>query len=128
MNQKEINSKENLAQIKGPYVHGIKCGDFIFSTQIGNKADGSLAGDGIYEQTIQTLENIEICLKQEGASLSDIVKCTIFVMDMADFDELNKAYREKITGTPLPVRSCVQVAALYPGLKVEMEVIAYIGK
>lgn len=128
MNQKEINNEEKLAKIKGPYVHGIRCGDFIFSTQIGNKSDGSLAGDGIYEQTIQTLKNVEVCLGEEGATLEDVVKCTVFVTDMNDFEELNTAYRQIFKGRPLPVRSCVQVAALYPGLKVEMEIIAYIGK
>ncbi len=60
--------------------------------------------------------------------LEDIVKCTIFITDMNDFDELNEAYREMIKSSPMPVRSCVQVAGLHPGLKVEMEVIAYIGK
>jgi 2-iminobutanoate/2-iminopropanoate deaminase len=128
MNQKEINNKEKLAEIKGPYVHAMKCGDFIFSTQIGNRSDGILVGEGIYEQTIQTLKNVEICLNEAGAGLDDIVKCTIFVTDMNDFDELNRAYRQMFNGQPLPVRSCVQVAALYPGLKVEIEAIAYIGK
>jgi hypothetical protein len=48
MNQKEINNEEKLAKIKGPYVHAMRCGDFIYSTQIGNTSDGSLAGEGIY--------------------------------------------------------------------------------
>lgn len=128
MNQKEINNEEKLARIKGPYVHAIRCGDYIFSTQVGNRSDGSLAGEGIYEQTIQTLKNVEVCLNEEGAKLDDIVKCTVFVTDMNDFEELNRAYSQMINGKPLPVRSCVQVAALYPGLKVEMEVIAYLGQ
>ncbi len=77
MNQKEINNREKLSEIKGPYVHGVRCGNFIFSTQIGNTKDGKLAGAGVYDQTIQILKNFEVCLNEEGATLDDIVKCTV---------------------------------------------------
>ena len=80
-------------------------------------------GDGMYEQAIQTLKNAQYLLSAEGAGLGDVVKCTIYIVDMADYAELNRAYQEMMP-KPYPARACVQVSRLSPGSKVEMEFIA----
>ena len=124
MAKTEIINEEKLGKVAGLYSQGIKAGGFIFTTQIGNVAGGDLIGPGMYEQAIQSLKNIGYILSVEGADLSDIVKCTIYITDMNDYDELNRAYKE-IMSKPYPARACVQVSRLSPGSKVEMEVVAY---
>lgn len=66
-------------------------------------------------------------LATEGLSLRDVVKCTIYITDMTEYAELNKAYEEKMPGQPFPARACVQVSQLSPESKVEMEFVAYLG-
>lgn len=127
MNQKEIINEEKLGIAHGLYSQGIRCGDFIFTTQIGNEKDGSMAGETMYEQACKTLENAEILLATEGSSLRDVVKCTIYITDMMEYAELNKAYKEKMPGRPFPARACVEVSQLSPESKVEMEFVAYLA-
>jgi 2-iminobutanoate/2-iminopropanoate deaminase len=109
----------------GPYSQGIRAGDFVFASgQLGlDPATGNL-GDGVAAQTEQALDNLTAVLKTGGASLSDVVKTTIFLANMADFQTVNTIYGARFTGAP-PARSTVQVAALPKGGLVEIEMIAY---
>lgn len=125
--KKEIRNEEKLGCASGLYSQGIRSGDCIYTTQIGNVHGGELAGPGMYEQAVQTLRNAEYALSAEGADLSNVVKCTIYIVDMNDYMELNRAY-EELMPKPYPARACVQVSQLSPGSKVEMEFIAYVGK
>lgn len=127
MTKKVLQNETELGKAAGFYAQGIRCGDFIFTTQIGNLPDGTLVGPGMYEQAIQTLRNAQALLTVEGADLKDVVKCTIYIVDMADYAELNRAY-EALMPKPYPSRACVQVAQLSPGSRVEMELVAYIEK
>ena len=108
----------------GPYSAGIKIGNMIFTSgQIPvNPADGSMPSD-IKEQTRQSLMNVKGILEEEGYSLNDVVKTTVFIMDMNDFAAINEVYAE-IFGEHKPARSCVQVAKLPKGAGIEIEVIA----
>lgn len=88
---------------------------------------GPLAGEDMYTQAVQTLKNASAILAAAGGSLADVVKCTIYIVDMADYDALNQAYREWMP-QPYPARACVQVSRLSPGSRVEMEFVADLSR
>lgn len=124
--KKALMNEKVLGQNSGLYSQGIRCGDFIFTTQIGNVRGGALAGIGVYDQAVQALRNAEALLAAENADLRHVVKCTIYLVDMEDYPELNRAYQE-LMPEPYPARACIQVSQLSPGSKVEIEFIAYVG-
>lgn len=122
---KQIIFTDQLPAPKGPYSQAVKAGDFFFiSGIIGvNPADGSIADD-LPGQSTQVLENLKVMLEENGGSLSDIVKTTVFLADIADFPTLNDIYAQYFPTEP-PARSTIQ--ALPPaGFLVEIEAIAYI--
>ena len=108
----------------GPYSAGIMASNMIFTSgQIPvNPVDGSMPTD-IKEQTRQSLNNVKAILAEEGYSLNDVVKTTVFIMDMNEFAAINEVYAEMF-GEHKPARSCVQVAKLPKGAGIEIEVIA----
>jgi 2-iminobutanoate/2-iminopropanoate deaminase len=109
----------------GPYSQGIRAGSFIFASgQLGlDPATGNLR-EGIAAQAEQAMDNLTAVLETAGANLADVVKTTIFLADMADFQTVNTIYGARFAGVP-PARSTVQVAALPKGGLVEIEMIAY---
>jgi len=108
----------------GPYVQAVQLGTLVFTSgQLGiDPASGKLA-EGVEAQTRQSMANLKAILTQAGCLMSDVVKTTVFVKDMADFATVNAVYGEAF-GEEFPARSCVQVAALPMGGLVEIEVIA----
>ncbi len=109
----------------GPYSQGIATGSFVFcSGQIPlDPATGQLAGDDVSRQTEQVLRNIAAVLRAHGIGLKDVVKTTVFMTDLAKFDEMNRVYGSHFPTLP-PARSTIQVAALPKGANVEIEAIA----
>jgi 2-iminobutanoate/2-iminopropanoate deaminase len=109
----------------GPYSQGIRAGDFVFASgQLGlDPATGNLR-EGVAAQAEQAMDNLTAVLKMAGASLADVVKTTIFLADMSDFQTVNTIYGARFSEAP-PARSTVQVAALPKGGLVEIEMIAY---
>lgn len=109
----------------GPYSQAIDLGDFIFcSGQIPLVPDtGLLAAGGIDAQTRQTFSNINAILDAAGLDLSHVVKTTVFMKDLTQFDEFNAIYAEYFPENP-PARSCVEVSNLPKGALVECEVLA----
>jgi 2-iminobutanoate/2-iminopropanoate deaminase len=87
-------------------------------------ATGKLAGDGVVDQTRQALANVAAVLGDCGASLGDVAKTTVFLIDMGDFPVMNEVYADAFAGHR-PARSTVAVAALPLGARVEVEVWAY---
>jgi 2-iminobutanoate/2-iminopropanoate deaminase len=87
-------------------------------------ATGKLAGDGVADQARQALANVAAVLGDCGASLGDVAKATVFLVDMGDFPLVNEVYAEAFAGHR-PARSTVAVAALPLGALVEVEVWAY---
>ncbi|NLF51168.1 MAG: RidA family protein [Leptolinea sp.] len=110
----------------GPYSAAVKVGQFIYcSGQTGlNPATNELAEGGIEAQTRQVLNNLKNVLEAAGLSLSHVVKTTVFLKDMADFQVMNGIYAEYFTEN-YPARSTIQVAALPKNGLVEIEVVAF---
>ena len=122
---KNIISAPNAPAALGPYSHAVSCGDLLFTSgQIGlDPATGKLAGDTIQVQTEQVLTNLENVLAAAGMNFSNVIKTTVFLADLADFATVNGIYATRFTSEP-PARSCVQVAALPAGAKIEIELVA----
>ena len=88
-------------------------------------ANGKLVEGGIAEQARQVLRNVEAIMIEAGATLADVVKCTIWLTDGADFAAFNDVYREFFPENP-PARSALISALVVPGAKVEVEATAYL--
>jgi 2-iminobutanoate/2-iminopropanoate deaminase len=110
----------------GPYTPVVRAGDWLVcSGQVGQH-DGQLVEGGVSAQTTQAVANLASLLADEGASLTDVVKTTVFLTDMGDFAVMNDAYIAAF-GTHRPARSAVAVAALPVGALVEIEAWAFTG-
>ena len=120
----EISTEKAPASI-GPYSQGIRDGDTIYVSGQGpvDPETGEVVSDDIGRQTERTLENVDAVLQAGGSSLDNVVKATVFVTDMDDYDEVNEVYDEQMS-SPFPARSAVEVAALPIDIGVEIEVIA----
>ncbi len=112
----------------GPYSQGLRAGDFLFlSGQIPlDPATGQIVAGGIVEQTHQVLKNLGAVLTAGGASYGQVTKTTVYLQDMADFAAMNEVYGTYFS-QPAPARATIQAAALPRGVKVEIDVVAYLG-
>jgi 2-iminobutanoate/2-iminopropanoate deaminase len=110
----------------GPYNHAVRVGDLLFCAgQIPiNPADGNLVAGDIKVQTERVLENVKAILEDQGLSFKNVVKSTVFMVNLADFAAMNEVYGKYFTGD-FPARSTIQVAALPKAASVEIEVIAH---
>jgi 2-iminobutanoate/2-iminopropanoate deaminase len=122
--KKIISTNEAPAAI-GPYSQAVRSGRFLFcSGQIPlDPKSGQIVPGDIDAQTRRVLNNIAAVLRAEGATFEDVVKTTIFLTDLGDFQTVNEIYGSYFKNEP-PARSTVQVAALPKGARVEIEVIA----
>jgi 2-iminobutanoate/2-iminopropanoate deaminase len=104
----------------GPYTPIVRAGEWlVVSGQLGLR-DGELVNGGIAEQLGQALENLAGLLEGEGSSLADVVKTTVFLRHMDDYDRMNATYVAAF-GDHRPARSAVAVAGLPRGALVEVE-------
>jgi 2-iminobutanoate/2-iminopropanoate deaminase len=108
----------------GPYSQAIRQGGYLWcSGQLGLRpADGSFADDHAAHQAEQALRNLDAICREAGTALSKAVKCTVYVVDLADFAAVNKVY-EGFFEAPFPARATVQVAALPRGGRVEIDAV-----
>jgi 2-iminobutanoate/2-iminopropanoate deaminase len=122
-------STDHAPKAIGPYSQGIAVGHTLYiSGQLPiNPADGKIIDADIGERAAQVFRNISAIIESAGGSLKDVVKVTLFLTDMADFQRVNEIYSQFFQ-TPYPARSAVQVAALPLGSNIEAEAIANISK
>lgn len=116
---------EKAPKAIGPYSQGIDAGSFVFSSgQLPvDMAVNALEKEDIRKAAKNSLENCKAILEQAGLSLKNVVKTTVFMTDLSEFAAMNEVYASYFPENP-PARSCVQVAALPLGAKIEIEVIA----
>ena len=113
-------------QAIGPYSQGVIAGNMFYSSgQIPLTADGQLVTGDVKEQTHQVFANLKAVLEEAGASFESVVKTTVFLSDMNDFNDVNEVYGQYFSEHK-PARSCVQVARLPKDVAVEIEVIALV--
>lgn len=123
--QRTVISTGSAPAAIGPYSQAIVAGELVFcSGQIPlDPQSGQLVGDDIEDQTRRVLANLQAVLEAAGSSLEHVVKTTIFLHDMSDFQIVNSIYAEYFGDEP-PARSTVQVARLPRDVRVEIEAIA----
>jgi len=122
---KRIISTDDAPEAVGAYSQATTNDDLVFTAgQIPLTPDGELLDDeDVTTQTRQSLENVQAILEEEGLTMEDVLKATVFLADIDDFEEMNAAYEEYFVDNP-PARSAVQAGALPKGADVEIEVIA----
>jgi 2-iminobutanoate/2-iminopropanoate deaminase len=114
--------------VAGPYSPAVRAGDWlVLAGQVGlDPASGRIVDGGVRAEARQVLANIAAVLGDCGASLTDVAKTTIFVIDIGKFADVNAVYAEMF-GDHRPARSTVEVGALPGGAAVEIEAWAYVG-
>jgi 2-iminobutanoate/2-iminopropanoate deaminase len=109
-----------------PYNQAIVAGELVFvAGQLGLKPGETAVEGDITEQTEQVLANLAAILEAAGSSLDKLVKTTVFLMDLADFQAMNEVYAKRVGDRP-PARSTFQVAKLPSGALVEIEAVAHL--
>ena len=121
---KAISTADAPAAI-GPYSQAIHAGDLVFlSGQVPiDPKTGELVSGDIAAQTERVLDNLGAVLAAAGCSFGDVVKTTIYLVDLGDFQAVNQTYAKRFTAAP-PARATVQVSALPKGARVEIDAIA----
>jgi 2-iminobutanoate/2-iminopropanoate deaminase len=125
MMDKKVIFTENASKPIGPYSQGIISGDLLFlSGERGiDPKTGKIVEGGIQKQTEQMFNNIKAVLEKGGASLDKVVKATVFLTDLNEFDLMNEVYKTFFKEKP-PVRTSVEVSRLPGDVKIEVDVIA----
>lgn len=123
--RREVISANKAPRAIGPYSLGIGTDQFLFASgTIGIDPEiGSMVEGGVAAQTRQALTNLGEILSAGGSALSQVVKTTVFMTDLAEFSDMNAIYSE-FFGDAAPARSTIQVSALPAGALVEIEAIA----
>ena len=117
----------NVAKPAGPYSPGMGFERLVFVAGQGgtDPETGDMPAD-VEAQTEQCLRNVDAILKAAGSSLQHVLRCGVFLIDMGEFDRMNGVYA-RMFGEHRPARTTVQAAALpRPGLRVEIDCIAYV--
>ncbi|MBI4630274.1 MAG: RidA family protein [Chloroflexi bacterium] len=124
---KTVVSTDKAPKAIGPYSQAIKVGEFVYTAgQIAiDPATGEIVGGGIEAQTRRVLQNLTEVLKAAGSSMDKVIKTTVFMVNLAEFNKMNAVYTEFFPKDP-PARSTVQVAALPKMGVVEIEVVALV--
>lgn len=126
MQRTKIQTSEAPAAI-GPYSQAIRCGQFLYASgQIPlDPTTGNIVGSNVQEQTECVFQNMQAVLASAGGSLANIVKTTVFLANMGDFQAMNEVYARHFAGVELlPARSTVAVAELPRKVLVEIEYVA----
>ena len=126
---KKIVSTTEAPAAVGPYSQAVRVGPMLFTAgQIPlDPQSGNIVSQDVAEQTRRVLDNLTAVLRAEGMTFDNIVKTTVFMTNLGDFQTMNEIYASYFKDQP-PARSTVQVAALPKGAQVEIEVVAVAGR
>lgn len=127
-NSREVVATEAAPAAIGPYSQAVRVGNLVFcSGQIALDAKSGqlVAPDDVVAQTRQVLANLRAVLEAAGAGMAQVVKTTIFLVDLGDFAAVNKVYGESFSSAP-PARATVEVSRLPRDARVEIEAIAVV--
>ncbi len=111
-----------------PYSQGVRAGDTLYISGYGPvvpETGEDVEGD-VQAETKQVIENIAATVEEAGGSLDDVVKVTVYLTDLDEYDRVNEAYGAQFAEVP-PARVCVEVSRLPDDVRVEMDAIAYLG-
>jgi reactive intermediate/imine deaminase len=125
----EFLTSADMARMNLPFSEAVRAGDMLYlSGQIGyDPATGKPVPGGIKAEALQALTLIKGILTRNGASLADVVKCTVFLADIAEWPAFNEVYGEFFK-KPYPARSALGASGLARNARVEVECIAYAPK
>lgn len=124
---REIITTSDAPAAIGPYSQAVRAGGFVFiSGQIPMDPEtGEVVGGGVAAEAERALDNLEAVLSAAGLGFQDVVKTTLFLTSMADFNEVNQVYARRFTAAP-PARATIAVAELPRGVHVEIEAVALV--
>ncbi|MFV0144955.1 RidA family protein [Empedobacter falsenii] len=124
--KKQIIHTNKAPQAIGPYSQGVKYNGFLYTSgQIPfNVEKNELVTSSIQDEVHQVMKNVIAILEEGGTTIDNIVKTTIFVKDLNDFNAVNEVYASYFNDTNYPARECVEVARLPRDVNVEISVIA----
>jgi 2-iminobutanoate/2-iminopropanoate deaminase len=125
MPKKRIIVTKQAPAAKGPYSQGVVAGDLVFVAGQGpvDSASGRFVLGDIRSECELTLKNIEAILKAAGTTLANVVQCTVYLRDLADFPAMNEVY-SRFFPRPYPARTTVQASDLLHDIKVEIDAVA----
>ena len=125
---KQVIQTDAASPPLGAYSQGWRAGDFIFVTGCGPiDPSGSVKGSTIEEQTDVVIDNLEEILRAAGATLADVVKTSVHLLDTSEFPRFNEVYARRFA-EPRPARTTVgSDLRQVPGMRVEIEATAYVG-
>jgi 2-iminobutanoate/2-iminopropanoate deaminase len=121
-------SPPGVAAPRGPYSPAVKAGGFIYvsgQVPVDPVTQKVVSGD-ITVETRRVLDNIKLILEGCGATMADVVRCTVFLETATDFAAMNAIYSEYF-GDNKPTRTTVVAGFVLPGIKVEIDAVAYVG-
>ena len=129
MSSKQVIKTSNAPDPVGPYNQAIKAGNFIFCSgqiaidPVSNEINS--LGD-IEKETVQVLKNLLSVLTAGGAKIEDVIKTTIYLTNLNDFQIVNKIYSDFFKVDNPPARACVEVSSLPKGVSIEIECVAFL--
>lgn len=122
---KKIINSDNAPKPIGPYNQSVLFGQMLFTSgQIALDLGGKLINDSIEKETRQVFKNLNAILEEAGLSFEQVVKVSIFLKDMNDFEKVNQIYAEYFSPDTAPARETVQVAKLPKNVNIEISLIA----
>ena len=127
MDKKEVVTAKAPAAI-GPYSQAVVVGDFVFTSGvIPAEAKTGIIPSSVDEQFMRALHNLREVLVAAGSDQDHVIRTTVYMKDLKNFDRFNELYGKMFHNKPLPARSCVQVAALPKDVEVEIESTAVLA-
>ena len=126
MSQKTVIKPAKAAPAIGPYNHAVRASDLLFCAgQIPlDPATGTMVQGSVSEQTERVLRNVAAILEAAGASMAQVVKTTVYLSNLDDFEEMNRVYARHFPADDPPARAMVWVSRLPKGASLEIDAIA----